>query len=159
MRQNVKRLRGATQYKELSERLAAIGRPVPALGIRRIESGERRVDVDDLMAFAVVFDVSPLALLLPADGEGGLSSRLTGVPGREVAHNTQWLWALGQEPLRISATPERAARERTIFRVGTLPEIEPRGGGAAVGGSEDDALREVAQRLLTQGIGEGDASS
>ena len=54
--ENIKRLRGTMQYKQLTERLAEIGRPIAELGLRKIESGERKVDVDDLMAFAVVFE-------------------------------------------------------------------------------------------------------
>jgi hypothetical protein len=54
-------------FVELSERLSAAGRPIPVLGLRRIERGERRVDVDDLVALAVVFGVSPERLLRPFD--------------------------------------------------------------------------------------------
>ena len=53
-------------YAALSRRLAALGRKIPPLALRRIEAGERRVDVDDLVALAVALDVTPLALLLPA---------------------------------------------------------------------------------------------
>lgn len=62
---NIRRLREGQQltYVELARRLAALGRPVPVLGLRRIEHGERRVDVDDLVAFAQALHV-PLADLL-----------------------------------------------------------------------------------------------
>ena len=50
---NIKRLRGSMQYKELSERLATVGRSMPPVAIRDAENGKRRVDVDDLMAFAI----------------------------------------------------------------------------------------------------------
>jgi hypothetical protein len=65
--ENVRRLRGSVSFAELSRWLADVGRPIPPLGLRRIEAGERRVDVDDLMAFAGVFGVNPNALLLPPD--------------------------------------------------------------------------------------------
>jgi len=45
-------------YTELARRLADLGRPIPVLGLRRIERGERRVDVDDLAAFALVFELA-----------------------------------------------------------------------------------------------------
>lgn len=54
-------------YAELSRKLAEMGREIPPLGLRRIETGERRVDVDDLVALALALDLSPLALLLPTD--------------------------------------------------------------------------------------------
>jgi transcriptional regulator with XRE-family HTH domain len=59
-------------YVELSGRLTDVGRPIPVLGLRRIERGERRVDVDDLLALATALRVAPIDLLVPAvlaDGE------------------------------------------------------------------------------------------
>src|SRR3954454_23683106 len=51
---------------QLSEAMTDIaGRPILASGLGKIESGERRVDVDDLVALAVALDVSPVRLLLP----------------------------------------------------------------------------------------------
>ena len=44
-------------YNELSRRLAEYGRPIPPLGLRRIESYHRRVDVDDAAALAAVLDL------------------------------------------------------------------------------------------------------
>lgn len=53
-------------YVELSERLARHGNPIPVLGLRRIERGERRVDVDDLAAIAAVLGVTnPWSLTRP----------------------------------------------------------------------------------------------
>jgi hypothetical protein len=49
---------GAMQYQELAERLEKVGRPIPVLGLRRIESEERRVDADDLVDWAIVLGVS-----------------------------------------------------------------------------------------------------
>ena len=65
VRANIRRLRGRMPVTELSARLEQVGRPIPPLGVRRIEAGERRVDTDDLMAFAVALDVSPGTLLMP----------------------------------------------------------------------------------------------
>jgi len=48
---------------QLARRLAAAGRPIPVLGLRRLEELKRRVDVDDLVAFAAVFDVPAERLL------------------------------------------------------------------------------------------------
>lgn len=62
---NVARLRAhrGLSTRQLSAALAAAGRPVPASGITRVEQAERRVDVDDLVAFAKAFGVPPTALL------------------------------------------------------------------------------------------------
>jgi hypothetical protein len=67
VRENVQRLRQARRmtFVELSAELSALGRPIPVLGLRRIETGTRRVDVDDLVALAETFGVSPAQLLEP----------------------------------------------------------------------------------------------
>lgn len=56
---NVKRLREQRNLTlvELSNRLYVAGRPIPITGLRRLERGERRVDVDDLIAIAGVLNV------------------------------------------------------------------------------------------------------
>ncbi|MFF3660058.1 helix-turn-helix domain-containing protein [Streptomyces olivochromogenes] len=66
---NLKRLREEQRltYVELSARLTETGRPIPVLGLRRIERGERRVDVDDLLALALVLSTHPVDLLVPGD--------------------------------------------------------------------------------------------
>jgi transcriptional regulator with XRE-family HTH domain len=92
---NVRRFRTERRlgYAELSRKLAEMGREIPPLGLRRIENGDRRVDVDDLVALALALDVSLLALLLPTD-----TSRL--VPfGRQWDAETIWRWATGSNPL------------------------------------------------------------
>jgi transcriptional regulator with XRE-family HTH domain len=63
--ENIRRLRAmrVMTYVALSRRLAVIGRPIPVLGLRRIEQGERRVDADDLVALAEVLGVEPVQLL------------------------------------------------------------------------------------------------
>lgn len=67
VRRNVQLLRKARRmtYVELSAVLHGLGRPIPVLGLRRIEAGTRRVDVDDLAVLAEVFGAPPAALLEP----------------------------------------------------------------------------------------------
>lgn len=64
---NVRRLREEQNLTvaALSRRLADRGRLIAPLGLRRLESGQRRVDADDLAALAVVLGTSPAALLMP----------------------------------------------------------------------------------------------
>jgi transcriptional regulator with XRE-family HTH domain len=48
---------------QLSDRLAAVGRPILPSGLSKIEQGDRRVDVDDLVALADALGTVPGALL------------------------------------------------------------------------------------------------
>ena len=65
---NLEQLRKARRlsYQDLSVRLQQVGRPIPALGLSRIEKGTRRVDADDLVGLALALGVNPRALLLPS---------------------------------------------------------------------------------------------
>lgn len=49
----------------LSERTRELGRVLSASALSEIQTGARRVDVDDLMVLAAAMDVSPHMLLLP----------------------------------------------------------------------------------------------
>jgi transcriptional regulator with XRE-family HTH domain len=66
---NVERLRRARglSLRKLSVALDEAGRPVPPLGLSRMAHGERRVDVDELVALAEVLDVTPDVLLSPPE--------------------------------------------------------------------------------------------
>jgi transcriptional regulator with XRE-family HTH domain len=48
----------------VSERLAELGRPILPSGLSKIEQGDRRVDVDDLVALAAALETVPSALLV-----------------------------------------------------------------------------------------------
>lgn len=108
--QNLTRLRGRTTYAELSRLLERAGRPIPPLGLRRMEEGGRRVDVDDLMALALVLGVSPLALLLPQGDQTDASQ----VGNREIRNDDLWQWAIGHVPLDRSNVRQ--------FQANSLPE-------------------------------------
>lgn len=92
----MRRERELTQ-DDLSKRLALLGRPMPTASIGRLESGDRRVDVDDLMALAYALDVSPLALLLPFTQRPDETFAPAGI-GRSMDAVTAWAWAAGAEP-------------------------------------------------------------
>lgn len=105
---------------ELSHDLDRLGRPIPLLGIQRIEAGTRRVDVDDLMAIAVALGVSPASLLMPLREDAPGSDRDSAVPsaGDEVqvgdlvpttgwhvaiSASQMWDWVTAAKPL-VSGT-------------------------------------------------------
>jgi transcriptional regulator with XRE-family HTH domain len=100
VRNNVRRLRGREGsnfgYAELSRRLKATGRGIPELGLRRIEEGDRRVDVDDLMALAAALEVSPITLLMPptADADESVDSVVGMLTARRL-----WRWLTAEMPL------------------------------------------------------------
>lgn len=106
VRANVERIRKAQglTYKELSDRLAANGRPIPTLGLSRIDRGERRIDADDLVALAVVLGVNPNALLFP-DVADSTPVEITGAERVNTAYEA-WQWADGFEPLRDEDDPD-----------------------------------------------------
>jgi hypothetical protein len=67
VRWNVLRLRTERRLStpRLSAALKELDRPIAATGITKIEKGDRRVDVDDLVALAAALSVTPVQLLEP----------------------------------------------------------------------------------------------
>lgn len=104
--ENVRRIRTKLRlnYTELSERLQDVaGWTINAVGIRRIESGERRVTPDDLMALALALGVSPITLLMPEydtlDKHDAVE--MTGSDEKVPAHRL-WDWLRASQTLKNS---------------------------------------------------------
>jgi hypothetical protein len=86
-------------FARLSRELTKAGRDIPALGLGRIETGQRRVDVDDLTALAVVFEVSPVSLLMPRT-EADHPDDFVQLTGTDTMPGTRaWSWLIGAYPL------------------------------------------------------------
>ena len=95
--ENVKRLRGHLSLRGFSAALAECGRRIIPSGILKIERGQRRVDVDDLVALAAALGTTPNRLLLPEHADETvieLTPTLRGGTARSA-----WEWAEGQHPL------------------------------------------------------------
>lgn len=96
---NVVRLRKSLPMttEQLAAEVSALGRPMRANTITKIEKEQRRVDVDDLVALSIALDTRPEALLLPSTlvGDVQLSTE------RSVPATAAWLWANGQIPLDL----------------------------------------------------------
>lgn len=121
---NVRRLRALRNLSttELARRLTEDhGRPTIPGAITRIEHGKRRVDVDDLLALAAAFRVTPSTLLLPPTAQGEIE--VTGV-GTVPAHDA-WRWLDGQWPLSTSRDPETLRRQLLDFHLYSRPEDIP----------------------------------
>jgi transcriptional regulator with XRE-family HTH domain len=105
----IRTYRGLTT-RQLSGELERIGRPVPASGITRMEKGQRQVTVDELVALAIVLEVSPTLLLLPIDRpETPGDSRGERIPLTKLISapwETVWRWMHGQRPLKDSSARE-----------------------------------------------------
>lgn len=98
---NIKRMRGDMQYVKLAARLEELGRPIPTLGLRKIESYERRVDADDLVALAVALEVSPIALLMPDSAAHDSTVTATGTGDQSARNLLLWLRADGPLPQQL----------------------------------------------------------
>ncbi|GLW00888.1 helix-turn-helix domain-containing protein [Streptomyces lavendulae] len=94
---NIERVRKARhlKQKDVSDALGAMGRATLTTVVSKIERGERRIDVDDVVAMALALKVSPLTLLMPVEADEQ-PVKLT--DDCEVSGRTAWAWALGREP-------------------------------------------------------------
>lgn len=118
---NVKRLRKARglSLRALSVALKDRGRTLSADALNKIENGAetdgrgvRRVDVDDLTALAVVFGVSPAALVVPFTPHPDDSVGVTGAG--EVPAYAAWRWATGE--IQLSYDPEQRRETQDMER-------------------------------------------
>lgn len=98
---------------ELSRRLEELGRPIPPLGVRRIEDGTRRIDVDDLMSFAVALGVSPITLLMPESASAEDVVTFTG-RDEQVPAGHAWMWLGGELPLPDSGESVLTFYDRAV---------------------------------------------
>lgn len=139
---NIARLRKRSGLtgRELADRLTANGRSVSQSSLTRMEQGKRVVTADDMTALAVVFGVSPAALLLPLEDSPEARVHVTGA-GRVPAERA-WSWASSEQPLTGPAT-HTAAME---YALASLPpgrrEARQHPAGQAL-----EAVREDLARL------------
>lgn len=105
-------------YKELSDNLRELGRPIPTLGLSRVERCERRIDADDLVALAIALGTTPNRLLLPRTA-GRLDVALTS--GVEISEQLAWAWAQATAPIeaRQGMIPTEVVQR---FRSRSLPD-------------------------------------
>ncbi len=106
-------------YREVSDRLKQIGRPIPTLGLSRISKGTRRVDVDDLVALAIVLELSPAALFLPRDT--GAYDEIELTSSVRATARAAWEWSAGNFPLVASGADPLTWREIGNFEANARP--------------------------------------
>lgn len=121
-------------YAELEQRLTDSGHRIPALGLRRIESQARRVDVDDLMALSAALNVSPMRLLLHTPSElSGIPHQVATGLSEDVPWNEAAAWVRDETGLTL--------RERIDFwrrQVKTLERLVDEG---------EDRVRSLREQL------------
>jgi len=125
---NLEQLRKARRlsYQDLSVRLREVGRPIPALGLSRIEKGARRVDADDLVGLALALGVNPAALLLPRDVAPRDVVTLT--DEQQASATDAWAWADGRRPLPAAGPFTRSSMDiqaAVDFATHARPEWAP----------------------------------
>jgi len=109
VRHNVARLRVQRRMTlaQLSEAMGQLGRPILPSGLGKIEQGDRRVDVDDLVTLAMALNVTPTRLLLPPAADPD-NDQVELTATRAVPWTRAWSWATGREALPAADRPVEA---------------------------------------------------
>lgn len=110
--ENLKRLRESLPLttEQLADRVTNdYGRPMRANTITKIEKGQRRVDVDDLVALALALETRPDALLLPPTIAG---DHLQLTEKKVTTAFGAWRWANGAQPLDVPEGDDGTALAR-----------------------------------------------
>lgn len=147
---NLRRIRQerGLSYAELSRRLTGIGHPILDTGLLKIEKGDRRIDIDDLVALAVALGTTPNRLLLPdmqglpPAGEGEIT------PTVAAPAQLLWAWASGEVPLgrhpSTGADDWRERGEEVVFSRENRPHHWNAPAQAAPASRDDAASRVFA---------------
>lgn len=112
------RQRRGWDQRYLAERVTADGRPMSASVLGKVESGARRVDVDDLVAIAAALDVLPQRLMPGDDTAVSDPFEAASAPGAVKARVLEDIAALGDlEALDITAPTLAAIAVRLATEV------------------------------------------
>lgn len=106
--------RGMTT-RDLSERLAKVGHPLDQSAISRVEGQRRRVDVEDLVGFALALNTSP-SFLLAAVGPDPLDMEedeplIALTPQVRVGAYFAGEWCRGRLPIHVPSGDEAEGEE------------------------------------------------
>ena len=77
--------------------------------LSKLERGDRRVDVDDLVALAAVLNVTPAQLLMPPPPDGDKNPSIQLTPSRAVGWRRAWQWVCGDFWLDDTHPPDEYA--------------------------------------------------
>lgn len=116
----IRKSRGMSTY-DVARCLREIGWPIQQTGVARIETGERRVDVDDLLALAAVLGCSPARLLMPpVTAPDGPPVSLVGT--LDASAVDAWAWACGDRSLPgTGLDPEGSAVAEMVWGIENAP--------------------------------------
>jgi transcriptional regulator with XRE-family HTH domain len=109
------RMRKGWHQQQLADRLHEIGAPIDRATISKIETGERRVTLDEIFWFAYALGVSPAALVLPRPAR----SMVAVTPTMSVTALEALNWLRGVYPLGEGEADEGEMR---FFAEETLDE-------------------------------------
>jgi transcriptional regulator with XRE-family HTH domain len=103
---NIRELRDRLRLGQegLADRMAALGHPLGVNAVSRMEKGERRADVSELVALAIALEVTPDRLLLGGTASPNDEVALTSTV--QISGSAAWYWATGRAPLPDGEVPE-----------------------------------------------------
>jgi transcriptional regulator with XRE-family HTH domain len=118
---NVRRIRDQRGWTlaELAGRLSELGITIHVSGLSNVESGRRRITVEEMLAIAFALDVSPAALVL---GEGEPLVVAPGVQLQGMASIQRWFAGLG--PLETHWSEDGDKKVTVDGRVISVEEAE-----------------------------------
>jgi transcriptional regulator with XRE-family HTH domain len=97
--QNLEQLREESRLSqdELAAGVERLGRPMTRQIVSKTEAAARRIDLDDLMAFALALRTTPNRLLLTPTAHANQAVEIA--VGHQVPELDAWMWAEGERPL------------------------------------------------------------
>lgn len=154
-------------YAAMARLLEEAGRPLGTLALRRIEAGARRVDVDDLVAIALVLGATPNSLMVDPRIAEDESNEFDVDDDREVdvtatvrtSSGGFWDWLDGHRPLwkpaEVSAAIFRDRNRANVVPHTSLSDVKNVWESEALEASHGEILRRLKALEDKVGISDG----
>ncbi len=116
----VKEVRGRRSQEWLAQTVTALGHPMHQTAIAKIEAGDRKVTVDEMLLLAVALEIPPSLLLLPVESDDDMAV----TPTMNVYPWRVWEWLLGEQPLPGRDTPTWYDRAKPVHLYADVREAQ-----------------------------------
>lgn len=102
--------------RQLAERLTEMDAPIHQTAVAKIESGARKVSLDEALRVAAALDVSPIALFLPEDEDARIALGARFQPRCEYVR--RWVAGLAPLPLFTAAEAPGSLSDEELVEAG-----------------------------------------
>jgi hypothetical protein len=134
---------GRRSKVEMGRRLTALGRPMSIDVLTKIETGTRIADADDLVALALVLEVSPNRLMFEDLTATDKPEQIELTSTRAMPYPDAQRWAYDG---RVNQNPEQTIKNLAELAMAALSKDAPPGQGIAITYHPEDGIQWINRK-------------